>query len=118
MLPGASLAVELFVVFVFTTLLLRQYSNWQRQSVIVLGVTLISWYFCFIIVGVLPLDVSLVRKCFGIDSIQSQTYQTFYEKCLHEHQQRLSEITGDHEGTLRREKRLKLVTRKCFFIQA
>ena len=37
-----------------------QYANWRKLSPIVCGSTFIGWYFSFIIIFVLPLDVSIV----------------------------------------------------------
>jgi len=54
------LTVELIVILILTVLLLHKYGNWRKQHPIVTGSTLITWFFSFIIVCILPLDVSLV----------------------------------------------------------
>ncbi|CAJ0607390.1 unnamed protein product [Cylicocyclus nassatus] len=59
------LVVELVAVFVLTALLLNKYADWRRHHFVVMLSTFVGWYFSFIIIFVLPLDVAI----------------TFYHKC-------------------------------------
>lgn len=53
-------------MFLLTLCLLHQYGNWRKQHWLVTSAVFVSWYFSFLIVFILPLDVSA----------------TFYRKCL------------------------------------
>ncbi|KAK5966209.1 LMBR1 domain-containing protein 2, partial [Trichostrongylus colubriformis] len=59
------LVVELVAVFVLTALLLNKYADWRRHHFVVTLSTFVGWYFSFIIIFVLPLDVAI----------------TFYNRC-------------------------------------
>uniref|UniRef100_A0A3Q3FAC8 LMBR1 domain containing 2 n=1 Tax=Labrus bergylta TaxID=56723 RepID=A0A3Q3FAC8_9LABR len=61
-MSGASLAVVVVVVFFLALYLLQRYGDLRKQQRMVLLGTLLSWYLCFLIVFILPLDVSTVRK--------------------------------------------------------
>lgn len=50
----------LLTVLVATAFTLYRYGNMRKQHAIVTLATLVAWYFSFIIVFVLPLDVSAV----------------------------------------------------------
>ena len=50
----------LLTVLVATLVILYRYGNIRKQHAVVTVVTLIAWYFSFIIVFILPLDVSAV----------------------------------------------------------
>lgn len=56
----AFLIFQLFAVFCLTIFLLNKYGNWRKQHFIVLLSTLIGWYFSFLIIVLLPLDLSMV----------------------------------------------------------
>ena len=58
---GAALAVVVVVVFFLALYLLQRYGDLRKQQRMVLFGTLLSWYLCFLIVFILPLDVSTVR---------------------------------------------------------
>lgn len=61
-MSAAVLAVVVLVVFFLALYLLQHYGDlWKQQRMVLLG-TLLSWYLCFLIVFILPLDVSTVRK--------------------------------------------------------
>ncbi|VDK38931.1 unnamed protein product [Gongylonema pulchrum] len=60
------LVFEVGVVFLLTVLLLNKYGNWRQQHCIVTISTFIGWFFSFIIIFILPLDISI----------------TFYNRCL------------------------------------
>lgn len=67
-MSAAPFTVEMIFVFLLTLCLLHQYGNWRKQHWLVTTAVFISWYFSFLIVFILPLDVS----------------GTFYRKCLFE----------------------------------
>lgn len=59
-MSGAALAVVVVVVFFLALYLLQRYGDlWKQQRLVLFG-TLLSWYLCFLIVFILPLDVSMV----------------------------------------------------------
>nr|XP_057928097.1 G-protein coupled receptor-associated protein LMBRD2B-like isoform X2 [Doryrhamphus excisus] len=64
-MSGAVLVVVLVVVFFLALYLLHRYGDLRRQQRMVLLGTLVSWYLCFLIVFVLPLDVSttIYKQC-------------------------------------------------------
>jgi len=49
---------DICVAFILAASLLWRYSNWMRQPVLVTIAVLIAWYFSFLIIFVIPLDVS------------------------------------------------------------
>lgn len=61
-MSGAALAVVVVVVFLLALYLLQRYGDLRKQQRMVLLGTLLSWYLCFLIVFILPLDVSTVWK--------------------------------------------------------
>ncbi|VBB28553.1 unnamed protein product [Acanthocheilonema viteae] len=65
------LVVEVSALFFLTLLLLNKYSNWRQQHFIVTISTFIGWFFSFIIIFILPLDIAI----------------TFYNRCLLEEAQ-------------------------------
>lgn len=67
-MSGAALAVVVVVVFLLALYLLQRYGDLRRQQRMVLLGTLLSWYLCFLIVFILPLDVST----------------TIYKQCVHD----------------------------------
>lgn len=74
------LTFQLVFVFVATWFLLHRYGNWRKQHVFVTISTFIGWYFSFLIVLLLPLDIAIVR----FDNSKQKLYinlQTFYKKC-------------------------------------
>nr|CDP97965.2 Bm2824 [Brugia malayi] len=56
------LVLELIAVFFLTLLLLNKYGNWRRQHFIVTISTFIGWFFSFIIIFILPLDIAIVTQ--------------------------------------------------------
>ena len=54
------LAVEIGVVCCLVAWLLHRYGNWRKQHVLVTIAVFIAWYFSFLIIVILPLDVSSV----------------------------------------------------------
>lgn len=61
---GAALIVVIVVVFFLAFYLLQRYGDLRRQHWMVLSGTLLSWYLCFLIIFILPLDVSTVSDHF------------------------------------------------------
>uniref|UniRef100_A0A3B3Q7G6 LMBR1 domain containing 2a n=1 Tax=Paramormyrops kingsleyae TaxID=1676925 RepID=A0A3B3Q7G6_9TELE len=59
-MSGAALAIEIVVVFFLALFLLHRYGDFRKQQRMVLFCTLLAWYLCFLIVFILPLDVSTV----------------------------------------------------------
>ncbi|XP_053181243.1 G-protein coupled receptor-associated protein LMBRD2a [Scomber japonicus] len=64
-MSGAALAVVVVVVFLLALYLLQRYGDLRGQQRMVLLGTLLSWYLCFLIVFILPLDVSttIYKQC-------------------------------------------------------
>ncbi|XP_028271066.1 LMBR1 domain-containing protein 2-B-like [Parambassis ranga] len=64
-MSGAALAVVVVVVFFLALYLLHRYGDLRKQQRMVLLGTLLSWYLCFLIVFILPLDVSttIYKQC-------------------------------------------------------
>ena len=56
----APFTVEVVLVCLVTLYVLHQYGNLRKQHYIVTGAVFISWFFSFLIIFVLPLDVSSV----------------------------------------------------------
>ncbi|XP_061149751.1 G-protein coupled receptor-associated protein LMBRD2B [Syngnathus typhle] len=64
-MSGAALAVEMVVVFFLALFLLHRYGDFRKQQRMVLFGTLLAWYLCFLIVFILPLDVTttIYKQC-------------------------------------------------------
>lgn len=54
------LVADVSIAFLIAACLLYRYGNWFRHHIIVTLAVLMSWYFSFLIIFVLPLDVSAV----------------------------------------------------------
>uniref|UniRef100_A0A3P9NIB4 LMBR1 domain containing 2b n=1 Tax=Poecilia reticulata TaxID=8081 RepID=A0A3P9NIB4_POERE len=59
-MSGAALGLEIVLVFFLALFLLHRYGDFRKQQRMVLFGTLLAWYLCFLIVFILPLDVSTV----------------------------------------------------------
>lgn len=70
-MSGAALGIEIVVVFFLALFLLHRYGDFRKQQRMVLFGTLLAWYLCFLIVFILPLDVST----------------TIYKQCIKDHEQ-------------------------------
>ncbi|TSQ12725.1 LMBR1 domain-containing protein 2-B [Bagarius yarrelli] len=72
-MSGAALGIEIVVVFFLALFLLHRYGDFKKQQRMVLFGTLLAWYLCFLIVFILPLDVSttIYRQC--VSSHQTPT---------------------------------------------
>lgn len=64
-MSGAVLAVVVVVVFFLALFLLQRYGDLRKQQRVVLLGTLLAWYLCFLIVFILPFDVSttIYKRC-------------------------------------------------------
>ncbi|KAM8854140.1 G-protein coupled receptor-associated protein LMBRD2B isoform 1-T1 [Synchiropus picturatus] len=76
-MSGAALALEIVVVFFLALFLLHRYGDFRKQQRMVLFGTLLAWYLCFLIVFILPLDVTT----------------TIYKQCVIDHQTTQAEPT-------------------------
>ncbi|XP_034728132.1 G-protein coupled receptor-associated protein LMBRD2a [Etheostoma cragini] len=76
-MSGAALAVVVVVVFLLALYLLQRYGDLRKQQRMVLLGTLLSWYLCFLIVFILPLDVST----------------TIYKQCILDNANHLAPVT-------------------------
>ena len=54
------LVVETITLFLVVLFLLNKYANIRQQNVIILVAVFIAWYFSFMIIFLLPMDISLV----------------------------------------------------------
>ncbi len=54
--------VEVIGLFFLVLYLLHKYSDYRKQNIFTLIATFIAWYFSFLIIILLPLDISLVSK--------------------------------------------------------
>jgi hypothetical protein len=84
--------VEVIGLFLVVAYLLHQYSDLRKQNLLVLIAVFISWYFSFMIVVLLPLDISLVRNVYllflitpFIFNIFHNNSQTTYRQCIKDH---------------------------------
>src|SRR5688500_9506731 len=62
MMSSFQLGLNLVLTFVLASLLLFRYGNWYRHHVVITLAVLVAWYFSFIIIFVLPIDVSTVSQ--------------------------------------------------------
>lgn len=74
-MSGAALGIEIVVVFFLALFLLHRYGDFKKQQRMVLFGTLLAWYLCFLIVFILPLDVSttIYNQCLIDQEAQTQT---------------------------------------------
>ncbi|XP_032425092.1 G-protein coupled receptor-associated protein LMBRD2B [Xiphophorus hellerii] len=72
-MSGAALGLEIVLVFFLALFLLHRYGDFRKQQRMVLFGTLLAWYLCFLIVFILPLDVST----------------TIYRQCIEDHEEHL-----------------------------
>lgn len=79
---GAALIVVIVVVFLLAFYLLQRYGDLRRQHWMVLSGTLLSWYLCFLIVCILPLDVSTVADCLTFPFFFACCHLFLMYKCM------------------------------------
>ena len=73
-MSGGIFAFDIIATLALSSLLLWSYGDWLRQRLFVTLSVLIAWYFSFLIIFVLPLDVS----------------STIYRQCLNQSQEEIS----------------------------
>ena len=61
-LPGFMLTGEFLLALLLAIYLLYVYSDIRRQNPVVTGSTLLIWFLSFVIIFLLPVDVSSVRE--------------------------------------------------------
>jgi hypothetical protein len=61
------LTIEILITFVLSAYLLHRYGNWINQNAITTVSVFIAWFFSFIVIFILPLDISTVFIIFIID---------------------------------------------------
>lgn len=73
-MSGAALAVVVVVVFFLALFLLQRYGDLRKQQRVVLLGTLLAWYLCFLIVFILPFDVSttIYKRCLSSNAALSE----------------------------------------------
>ncbi|XP_075397050.1 G-protein coupled receptor-associated protein LMBRD2 isoform X5 [Tenrec ecaudatus] len=64
-MSGAALGLEIVFVFFLALFLLHRYGDFRKQHRLVIIGTLLAWYLCFLIIFILPLDVSttIYNRC-------------------------------------------------------
>lgn len=62
------LTIEILITFVLSAFVLHRYGNWMNQNVITTVSVFIAWFFSFIVIFILPLDIST----------------TTYNQCVHD----------------------------------
>ncbi|XP_075040409.1 G-protein coupled receptor-associated protein LMBRD2 [Mixophyes fleayi] len=64
-MSGAALGVEIVFVFFLALFLLHRFGDFKKQHKLVLVATLLAWCLCFLIVFIIPLDVSttIYNRC-------------------------------------------------------
>nr|XP_033788717.1 G-protein coupled receptor-associated protein LMBRD2 isoform X2 [Geotrypetes seraphini] len=68
-MSGAALGIEIVFVFFLALFILHRYGDFKKQHRLVILATLLAWYLCFLIIFILPLDVST----------------TIYNRCINRH---------------------------------
>ncbi|OQV19608.1 LMBR1 domain-containing protein 2 [Hypsibius exemplaris] len=73
------LGLELILVFLLTLLVLNEYGNWRTQHPIVTVAVFVAWYFSFLIIFIIPMDVSatLYQQCLNATVIPNITEEHF-----------------------------------------
>ena len=69
-MSAAPLVLEIVSLFLIVLYLLHKYSDFRQQNKITLTAVFIAWYFSFMIIFLLPMDISL----------------TTYHQCLKDHE--------------------------------
>lgn len=75
-MSGAALGLEIVFVFFLALFLLHRYGDFKKQHRLVIVGTLLAWYLCFLIVFILPLDVSTVRGEADFHNFKGNCYCT------------------------------------------
>ncbi|MEE6458025.1 hypothetical protein FKM82_000152 [Ascaphus truei] len=74
-MSGAALGIEIVFVFFLAFFLLHRYGDFKKQHKLVIIGTLLAWYLCFLIVFILPLDVSttIYNRCIARNAVTPAT---------------------------------------------
>lgn len=67
----AALGIEIVFVFFLALFLLHRFGDFKKQHRLVLVATLLAWWLCFIIVFIIPLDVSttIYNRCIAKNAV-------------------------------------------------
>ncbi|XP_063817033.1 G-protein coupled receptor-associated protein LMBRD2 isoform X2 [Pseudophryne corroboree] len=70
-MSGAALGVEIVFVFFLALFLLHRFGDFKKQHRLVLVATLLAWCLCFLIVFIIPLDVSttIYNRCIARSAV-------------------------------------------------
>ncbi|XP_072272694.1 G-protein coupled receptor-associated protein LMBRD2 [Pyxicephalus adspersus] len=70
-MSGAALGIEIVFVFFLALFLLHRFGDFKKQHRLVLVATLLAWWLCFIIVFIIPLDVSttIYNRCIARNAV-------------------------------------------------
>ncbi|XP_064410296.1 G-protein coupled receptor-associated protein LMBRD2 isoform X2 [Latimeria chalumnae] len=106
-MSGAALGIEIVLVFFLALFLLHRYGDFKKQHKLVVLATLLAWFLCFLIVFILPLDVSttIYNRCKNDNTISLTTLATV-----------INHTTGNGTliGSSTTLPQSKLVPRECF----
>ncbi|XP_029434693.1 LMBR1 domain-containing protein 2 [Rhinatrema bivittatum] len=72
-MSGAALGIEIVFVFFLALFILHRYGDFKKQHRLVIIATLLAWYLCFLIIFILPLDVSttIYNRCMDRHAVTS-----------------------------------------------
>lgn len=82
------LTFEILFTFALSSALLYRYGNWAVQNVLVTVSVFVAWFFSFIVIFILPLDISTVSDKISVTSVHNKSVsraQTAYRQCLTNH---------------------------------
>ncbi|KAF3828589.1 hypothetical protein GH733_004790 [Mirounga leonina] len=82
-MSGAALGLEIVFVFFLALFLLHRYGDFKKQHRLVIVGTLLAWYLCFLIVFILPLDVSTSYARSGGFSITGKIKTALIENAIY-----------------------------------
>ena len=86
--------IEFLLALVLAVYLLYQYGDIKRQNPFVTVCTLIIWFMSFVIIFLLPVDVSSVSICLPFTSLYNYVpraaFEVIYVPCLHVHRVSMS----------------------------
>lgn len=102
------LITEITCTFIVAASILYRYGDWFRHHIIVTLSVLVAWYFSFLIIFILPLDVTSVSpsKWYVITCSENngnfiQTdLQTAYRQCIQEHTLYVDETSFNNTANL------------------
>lgn len=77
-MTGIPLAVDIVAVCCLVATLHWHFGNWRKQHILVTLTTFVAWYFPFMIICVMPIDVSNVGSSAIIIDLVIEHYKTYY----------------------------------------